>query len=39
MLNAVPVQAEPVDLRLLPRLVDEVETVFRGKRETVRLAA
>jgi MoxR-like ATPase len=38
MLNAVPVQAEPVDLRLLPRLVDEVETVFRGKRETVRLA-
>jgi MoxR-like ATPase len=38
MLNAVPVQAEEVDLRLLPRLVDEVETVFRGKRETVRLA-
>jgi MoxR-like ATPase len=38
MLNAVPVQAESVDLRLLTALVDEVETVFRGKRETVRLA-
>jgi MoxR-like ATPase len=38
MLNALPAQAEQVDLRLLTRLVDEVETVFRGKRETVRLA-
>ncbi|HET6230671.1 MAG TPA: MoxR family ATPase [Longimicrobiaceae bacterium] len=38
MLNALPASSEPVDLRLLERLVDEVETVFRGKRETVRLA-
>jgi MoxR-like ATPase len=38
MLNALPAQAETVDLRLLTRLVDEVETVFRGKRETVRMA-
>ncbi|MDB4950827.1 MAG: ATPase [Gemmatimonadetes bacterium] len=38
MLNALPAQAEMVDLRLLTRLVDEVETVFRGKRETVRMA-
>ena len=38
MLNAVPNTAESVDLGLLDRLVDEVETVFRGKRETVRLS-
>ena len=38
MLNAVPNTAESVELGLLDRLVDEVETVFRGKRETVRLA-
>ncbi len=38
MLNAVPTPAATVDLSLLERLVDEVETVFRGKRETVRLA-
>jgi MoxR-like ATPase len=38
MLNAVPNTAEAVELGLLDRLVDEVETVFRGKRETVRLA-
>jgi MoxR-like ATPase len=39
MLNALPKNAaETVDLRLLDRLVDEVETVFRGKRETVRLS-
>ncbi|HYW07967.1 MAG TPA: MoxR family ATPase [Longimicrobium sp.] len=36
MLNAIA--PDPVDLALLPRLVDEVETVFRGKRETVRLS-
>jgi MoxR-like ATPase len=36
MLNAIA--PEPVDLALLPRLVDEVETAFRGKRETVRLS-
>jgi MoxR-like ATPase len=38
MLNALPNAAESVDLRLLDRLVDQVETVFRGKRETVRLS-
>jgi len=38
MLNALPVQDERVDLHRLTALVDEVETVFRGKRETVRLA-
>ncbi|HET7233453.1 MAG TPA: MoxR family ATPase [Longimicrobium sp.] len=38
MLNAVPNTAESVKLSLLDRLVDEVETVFRGKRETVRLS-
>jgi MoxR-like ATPase len=38
MLNALPNTAESVDLHLLPRLIDEVETVFRGKRETVRLS-
>jgi MoxR-like ATPase len=39
MLNALPnTPAQPVDLRLLDRLIDEVETVFRGKRETVRLS-
>jgi MoxR-like ATPase len=36
MLNAIA--PEPADLAVLPRLVDEVETVFRGKRETVRLS-
>ena len=30
--------APPVELRLLDRLIDQVETVFRGKREIVRLA-
>lgn len=38
MLNALPNTAESVDLHLLPKLIDEVETVFRGKRETVRLS-
>ena len=38
MLNALPNTAESVDLGRLDRLVDEVETVFRGKRETVRLS-
>ena len=38
MLNAVAPAAGEVGLDLLPRLVDEVETVFRGKRETVRLS-
>ena len=38
MLNALPAREETVDLRLLGTLIDEVETVFRGKRETVRLA-
>ncbi len=38
MLNAVPNTDESVELGLLDRLVDEVETVFRGKRETVRLS-
>lgn len=38
MLNALPNTAESVDTRLLGRLLDEVETVFRGKRETVRLS-
>jgi MoxR-like ATPase len=38
MLNALPNTAQAVDLRLLDRLTDEVETVFRGKRETVRLS-
>jgi MoxR-like ATPase len=39
MLNALPnTPAQPVDLRLLDGLIDEVETVFRGKRETVRLS-
>lgn len=38
MLNALPVRDETVDPRRLVRLIDEVETVFRGKRETVRLS-
>jgi MoxR-like ATPase len=38
MLNALPKEAEAVDLRLLDALIHEVETVFRGKRETVRLS-
>jgi MoxR-like ATPase len=38
MLNALPAAADDLDLHLMVRLVDEVETVFRGKRETVRLA-
>ena len=38
MLNAVPNAADSVDLHLLVKLVDEVETVFRGKREIVRLS-
>lgn len=38
MLNALPLRDETVDPRRLVRLIDEVETVFRGKRETVRLS-
>src|SRR3954449_4518705 len=38
MLNALPTTAASVDPALLEGLVDEVETVFRGKRETVRLS-
>jgi MoxR-like ATPase len=38
MLNALPKEAEAVDLRLLDKLIHEVEAVFRGKRETVRLS-
>ena len=38
MLNALPAEKEVADLALLDRLIDEVETVFRGKRETVRLS-
>jgi MoxR-like ATPase len=38
MLNAVPVDAPEFDLTLLDRLIGQVETVFRGKRETVRLS-
>ncbi|HEU0053431.1 MAG TPA: AAA family ATPase, partial [Longimicrobium sp.] len=38
MLNALPAEREVADLGLLERLIDEVETVFRGKRETVRLS-
>jgi MoxR-like ATPase len=38
MLNALPTAATTVDPALLEGLVDEVETVFRGKRETVRLS-
>ncbi|MBV9773879.1 MAG: MoxR family ATPase, partial [Gemmatimonadetes bacterium] len=35
---AVATPSPSIDLRLLDRLVDAVGTVFRGKRETVRLA-
>jgi MoxR-like ATPase len=38
MLKALAPEGEEIGLALLPRLVDEVETVFRGKRETVRLS-
>ncbi|HEX2204557.1 MAG TPA: MoxR family ATPase [Longimicrobium sp.] len=38
MLNALPREAEAPDLALLDRLIDQVEIVFRGKRETVRLS-
>lgn len=38
MLDAPPIETEDVDLQVLERLVDEVERVFRGKRETVRFA-
>ena len=38
MLNALPAEKELADLGLLDTLIDEVETVFRGKRETVRLS-
>jgi MoxR-like ATPase len=38
MLNAVPARALERDLPPLDTLVDEVETVFRGKREVVRLS-
>jgi MoxR-like ATPase len=38
MLNAVPASVPEIDLRLLDDLIAQVETVFRGKRETVRLS-
>jgi MoxR-like ATPase len=38
MLNAVPASVPEIDLRLLDDLIGQVETVFRGKRETVRLS-
>ena len=34
MLNPLPNTEDGVDLSVLTRLMDEVETVFRGKRET-----
>ncbi|HYW12137.1 MAG TPA: AAA family ATPase, partial [Longimicrobium sp.] len=38
MLNAVPASVPEIDLRILDDLVAQVETVFRGKHETVRLS-
>jgi MoxR-like ATPase len=38
MLNAVPASIPEIDLSLLDDLIAQVETVFRGKRETVRLS-
>jgi MoxR-like ATPase len=38
MLNAVPASVPDIDLRVLQDLIGQVETVFRGKRETVRLS-
>ncbi|HEX6040889.1 MoxR family ATPase [Longimicrobium sp.] len=38
MLNAVPASVPEIDLRVLHDLIGQVETVFRGKRETVRLS-
>lgn len=38
MLNAVPASVPEIDLRILDDLVGQVETVFRGKHETVRLS-
>ena len=38
MLNAVPATVPEIDLRVLDELVAQVETVFRGKHETVRLS-
>lgn len=38
MLHAPPATTDDLDLHVLDDLVDEVETVFRGKRETVRYA-
>jgi MoxR-like ATPase len=38
MLNAVPASVPEIDLHILDDLVAQVETVFRGKRETVRLS-
>jgi MoxR-like ATPase len=38
MLNAVPASLPEIDLRHLDDLIGQVETVFRGKRETVRLS-
>jgi MoxR-like ATPase len=38
MLNAVPATTPEIDLTLLDQLIGQVETVFRGKRETVRLS-
>jgi MoxR-like ATPase len=38
MLNAVPASVPEIDLTRLDDLIAQVETVFRGKRETVRLS-
>jgi MoxR-like ATPase len=38
MPNALPREIASLDLRLLERLIDSVETVIRGKHETVRLS-
>jgi len=38
MLNAVPASVPEIDLTALDELIAQVETVFRGKRETVRLS-
>ncbi|MBW3656101.1 MAG: AAA family ATPase, partial [Gemmatimonadetes bacterium] len=38
MLNAVPIDVPQVDLGQLDDLIAQVETAFRGKRETVRLS-
>src|SRR5688500_7142138 len=38
MLNAVPASVPEIDLTLLDDLIAQLQTVFRGKRETVRLS-